>query len=230
LNGREDCNVIHKCILAGKDVYVFGDFKQLLPVMETSPFNNETYLNAVYKTHKQLKKNMRNDFEFTYYDDIISGKISATKAVKKHQTKNPFDAEVVICYKNETCNIYNKAILKHKGFEDKYAIGVSLICKTNKLRNKDVYNNFIITIKDIKKRCVDGKKINIYICDSEGSTIELTYAEINEFFRPSYARTAYGVQGKSFLSYHYAKEDLKFLKKNSRLAYTIVSRLKTKFY
>jgi hypothetical protein len=225
LCNREAMNVIHKCILAGKNIYSFGDFKQLLPVMEDMQFNNKTYLEAVYKTHKILKENMRNDFEIDYYDKIIDGKLNAVKEVKKHQTKNPFKSDVVICYRNKTLNVYNDAILRKMGFKDKFQKGVLLICKSNKLSKKGIYNNFILSIKDVKKN-------KFLLGQNSGSEpdLEFTRDEINEYFKPAYARTAYGVQGKSFLSYHYAKEDECFLKNNSRLAYTIISRLKTKFY
>jgi len=44
------------------------------------------------------------------------------------------------------------------------------------------------------------------------------------FFKPAYARTLYGVQGKGINSYYVAPEDLWFFE--PRMSYTCVSRLK----
>lgn len=214
---RNALNVVHKCFLTGKNIYSFGDFKQLLPVMENNTFNNKEYLESTYLKHFKLTENRRNHFTIEYYDKIINGELNPLKEVKKHQTKDFTKAEVVICYRNTTTKIYNEVILKKKGFKDKFQVGVSLICRTNKLRNKNVYNNFILTIKEANKN-------TFILSDNQTYTKE----EIEKYFFPSYARTAYGVQGKSLKSYHYAKEDDIFLKKNGRLAYTIISRLKTK--
>ena len=68
------------------------------------------------------------------------------------------------------------------------------------------------------------KKTYIYTLDFG---IKLNHKSLDKYFEPAYAKTAYGVQGKSIKSYHYAVEDKNFLKNNNRLSYTIISRLKT---
>ena len=40
----------------------------------------------------------------------------------------------------------------------------------------------------------------------------------------AYCRTLYSIQGETLNSFHYIKEDYKYL--NNRLAYTLISRLK----
>ena len=83
---------------------------------------------------------------------------------------------------------------------------------TLRLQKKNIYNNFTDEIVEIKGENVVMK-----------SGIKLSTDQIEKFFIPAYARTLYGIQGKSLKSYHYAPEDYKFL--NGRSAYTVVSRL-----
>jgi hypothetical protein len=111
-------------------------------------------------------------------------------------------------------------MLKHLGFKDKFQIGVKLICKSNDLRDKNIFNNFTFTItEEIKKK---GELSDFKLDDNS----IITYKQLDKLFEPYYACTSYGIQGQSIKSYHYAKEDKSFLKNNNRLSYTIISRIK----
>jgi len=214
-------DIIYKCIISGKNVFIFGDDKQLLPPRESEQFSNKFFYNAFFKKHKQLKTNRRNDFTIDYYNELINDKYNNYKLVKEHEEKDYKKADTIICYRNDTRQKYNKLMLKHLGFKDKFQVGVKLICKTNDLRQKDIYNNFEFVIKKITKKQDDI----VYTLDKD---VTITHKQLDKYFVPAYAKTAYGVQGKSLKSYHYAKEDKFFLKDNNRLSYTIISRIKTK--
>lgn len=213
---RNANNILHKCFLAGKDIYAFGDFRQLKPVNDEC-YDNKTYLTSTFLEHKQLTINRRNHFTTQYYDNLIYGKCDNIKEVKKHHTKDYTKADVIICKKNETVNKYNDLMLKHLNFKDKLQVGVKLICKTNKFRDKDIFNDFEFTI-------IKTTKDKITLDDNT----EFDIKDIKTHFKPAYARTSYGVQGKSYKSFHYALEDMYSLKYDNRLTYTVISRLKTK--
>ena len=125
---------------------------------------------------------------------------------------------MIICYTNTSVDKYNDIMLKHLKFNSMFDVGVKLLCKTNNLRKYGIYNRFVLEIT--KDGLTDG--INTY---------NLTEKEIKQNFKPAYARTVYGCQGKSLKSYYYAPEDYEFLKlsnQKNRIAYTIISRLKNK--
>lgn len=221
LCSKQAHNIIYKCILSGKNLFIFGDDKQLLPPREDEQFNNIHFYNSFFNKHKQLKTNRRNNFSIDYYDKLINDNYNNYKEVKKHQEKDYKKADTIICYRNETRQKYNNLMLRHLKFKDKFQIGVKLICKSNSLRDYNIYNNFEFMITD--KHYDVEKKTYIYTLDFG---IKLNHKSLDKYFEPAYAKTAYGVQGKSIKSYHYAIEDKNFLKNNNRLSYTIISRLK----
>ena len=220
-------DIIYKCYLDDKVIYSYGDWNQLLPVGEEKHFNSEQYLKMVFNKIEEMNVNHRNDFTKEYYDKIINGKLNPLDEVKKYSTKSWKDAEVIICYfnennkKNPTAKKYNNLMLNHLGFKDKFQVGVKLICKTNDLRHKNIYNNFIEEITHVDKN-LNPNDPTILLSNGE----KFSKNEIKKYFSPAYARTAYGIQGKSLKSYYYAPED--YHKIDSRLGYTVVSRLKTK--
>jgi hypothetical protein len=214
LCSRKAHDIIYKCILDNKNIYVLGDHKQLLPVNELNQFSNPYYYKALFNRHR-LKTNYRNKFTIDYYKKLRNEVYDNYKEVIKHQEPDYKKADIIICYRNKTREKYNNLMLKHLGFKNKFQIGVKLICKSNDLRDKNIFNNFTFTIKEINK--------DDYILD-DGTTI--SYKQLKNNFEPYYACTSYGIQGQSIKSYHYAKEDKLFLKNNNRLSYTIISRIK----
>jgi hypothetical protein len=210
-------DMLLKCAMLGKQIICYGDFNQLPPPGEISTINAPNYLKMLFGQHKSLDTNMRNDFTKEYYDSLINHKVNLINEVKKHSAKTPEEASYIICYRNSTVDKYNKIILEHKGL-DAIDEGVELICTVNsqRLQKLEIYNRTVLTIEE--------NKSNKHIRLSNGEVF--TKADIKKYFKPAYARTLYGIQGKSIESYYYAPEDYKFL--TPRAAYTVISRIKTK--
>jgi len=211
-------NVISKCLI-NKKVMLYGDFKQELPVKDQhcdSPF----FLNSHFKQFINYE-NHRNNYTTEYYDKLINSELDLIEEIKKYQKKNMLDAEVVICHTNTLCDIYNEKIMSKLNL-NKYSNGLKIMCKSNKLRHLNIYNNFMLTIveSDDETKILTIKDLN--------TEYKITYKQYEAFFKPSYARTLYNCQGKSLENgYYVAKESLKFYN-TGRSAYTIISRIKEK--
>ena len=210
---RDAHNLIYKCMLSGKKLYGLGDFRQLLPINEDKHFNTQNYLNHIFSEIKDIKTNYRNTFTTDYYDNLINStdNIFLTNEVKKYNNKDYKTADIVICCRNKTKDKYNKLMTEHLNikFGD---IGCKIICNSNDLKLKGIYNNFDYTIKDI----IDDK----IILDDD---TEISQKELKHFVL-GYAITLYKAQGQQFKSFYYAPEDYTFL--NGRSTYTLISRLK----
>tara|TARA_S200002703_G_scaffold21073_1_gene17567 strand:- start:187 stop:3201 length:3015 start_codon:yes stop_codon:yes gene_type:complete len=217
--GKGGLDMIYKCYLKGKRIWAYGDFSQLKSV-EGHIYDKPLWLDLIFSRKDNLIENHRNHFTKEYYDRLINStdKDYLFKQVKKHSTKSYKDTELIIVYKNTTRKEYNKKKVRDLGFNSKTDIGVLLICITNDLRKKDLYNKFMVRV--VKKE--DDK----VIVSDDVNEYELDEKEIEKNFDYGYARTIYSVQGESVKSYYYAEEDKDFL--NGRTAYTIISRLKTK--
>lgn len=206
--------LIYKCMLTGKKIYGLGDFRQLLPVNETAHFNTNNYLNHIFSDIKDIKTNYRNNFTTDYYDSLINStdKTYLKNEVKKYNNNDYKTADIVICSRNITKDKYNKLMMEHLkiNFGD---IGCKIICNSNDLKIKGIYNNFDYTIKDIE----DDK----IILDDD---TEITKKELDKHFVLGYAITLYKAQGQQFRSFYYAPEDLQYL--DGRSTYTLISRLK----
>ena len=210
--GVSDLEIILKCLLLNKRVYAFGDYKQLKPVGINKTLNTENF-KRLFKIRKTFETNYRNHFTKGYYDDIIEGEVSPWSQVYKHSEDWRF-AEYIICYTNRQVANYNKKKMEYLGM-DLETNGCRVICKSNDLDG--LMNNQIYTVE--------------YYDDEDDEYVlnDGTYVDGKTFrkcFRPAYALTLYCIQGDSIESYHYAKEDNKYI--NHRSAYTLVSRLKTK--
>ena len=210
-------NVLIKCALMGKTIYSFGDFKQLKPV-NGEPCNSPIYLNYLYGSINKLGTNFRNDFTFDYYDKlckIVDAK-EIQKEIEKYNCKSPYDADVIITYTNATKEKYNKMMcdkLKIKMGD----VGCRIVCKSNDLKDKNIYNNFYYNIKS-----VDENKITI----TDGLDDIIIDDEELKLFDLGYCRTLYNIQGESVKSFYFPIEDVRFI--NGRALYTLISRLKTK--
>lgn len=229
--------LILKCLELNKKVYLYGDFKQLIPPGEEKTLNSEQYLNFIASEQKVLSTNYRNNFSKEYYDKIINmgNDIDELyKEVYKHSIKsldNFTDGDTIIVYRNETKDKFNKKVLKKLNLKEK-DIGVNIICKSNCLSDKGIYNNLTYKIinKDsnnlyIKQYSIDDidGKIDIKLYDKEYS---ITNNDYNKYFNLGYATTIYCKQGQAVKGYLFPKDDKKYL--NGSMAYTIISRLKTK--
>lgn len=208
---KQHWDFLFKCFLLNKKLTILGDFDQLLPVDQHAPMNQPAFLNMVFNNQYRKDENWRNNFTPEYYQSLINStdKKYLKQEVLKYSTKTPEEADIIIAYRGSDdakLNVvkkYNNYMLEHlnKSEDDP---DVPMMCKTNDLSEKDIYNNFILLRKDITDE--DMKKGK---------------------FIPAYARTLYNMQGDETKSYYLAPEDIEWFA-NPRMAYTLISRLKTK--
>lgn len=206
-------DLIFKCFLLGKKLICYGDFKQLLPIGVNQQLDNHLYISMLFNNIIQLETNYRNNFTKEYYDNLINEKLNLEEEVKKHSTDNYYDADVIISYRNkETRNMYNKLMCEKLGINSLCQVGAKIICKSNNLRDNEIFNNFTFTVKNVIDDVVeldDGKLINAI--------------DINQYFDYAYCQTIYSIQGESIKSIYYTPEDYQFL--CGRVAYTVISRI-----
>jgi len=216
LLGKRECDIIYKCHLSGKRIISAGDYKQLLPPNEYTPLNSCQYIDMIFNRKEVLKTNHRNNFSISYYDNLIQStdKDYLYEEIKKHSTATWEEADVVISYHKSVRDNYNNLKLEHLGYSSMIESGVKIICKTNNLRSKDIYNNFIFHIKS-----VSGDEVEL------DCGIKISREKVENNFIPAYSTTIYGIQGSGINSYYYPDDDKD--KVDSRLAYTLISRLVT---
>jgi ATP-dependent exoDNAse (exonuclease V) alpha subunit len=217
-----------KCREMNKQLYLYGDFNQLLPVNETKPLNASHYMNHLALQSKILNQNQRNNFTIEYYDQLINmTRKNAQLNVKKHShilptTDEQWDDDLtIICHRNIMVQKYNKYVLQLID-KSKYDIGVKIRCTSNKLIKKNALNNFKYIIIDNDKKSIlkivphDQKYDNSQI-------ITISYSEYEQNFDVAYALTIYSLQGSFVYKYHFAIEDYAYI--DGRMAYTIISRI-----
>tara|TARA_R110002012_G_scaffold42185_2_gene114928 strand:+ start:120 stop:3233 length:3114 start_codon:yes stop_codon:yes gene_type:complete len=218
-------DILVKCKLLGKNIMVFGDNTQLKPV-NSKTCTNQNFFNLMFNTQIKLNKNYRNNFTTEYYDYLRAmvpnmrlatdeDKDKRLQEVLKHNT--PFDkAEVIIAFTNKTRALYNEQMCKKLGITEMTQIGTKVICKTNKFRKMNIYNNFIFTVKDYNNEDI--------IINDGIENYNIPIKDFNKLFDYAYCRTLHSVQGQSLDSLHYAIEDIDYL--NGTALYTLISRLK----
>ncbi len=81
--GNAGWNLLYECSLYGKKIIAYGDFNQLKPVKCDKLFNQEHFLNLMFKTIDRNWTNRRNDFTKEYYMDIFNENIDCKKEVEK---------------------------------------------------------------------------------------------------------------------------------------------------
>jgi hypothetical protein len=207
---REHWDLILKCYYLGKKITMFGDFNQLLPVDEINTFDRPLFLNMYFNTQIRKDENWRNNFTPEYYWSLINStdRTYLRNEILKYSTKTPEEADVIIVYRNIIADHYNDYMLKYhnKTITDD---NVPLLCKTNEYRKHGIYNNFILTRKDLPETITDED------------------IEDEKKFKPAYARTLYNMQGDETKSYYMAPEDIDWFL-HSRMAYTLISRVSVK--
>lgn len=211
---KEAHNIIYKCFLMNKRIYGLGDFRQLLPINEMKHFDCSNYLNHIFNEIKDIRTNYRNNFTIDYYDSLINAKQRhyICNEVCKYTVDDYKNADIIICGRNRTKNKYNKLMIDYLNI--KFGeIGCKIICNTNNLRQKGIYNNFDYIIKSIND-------INIILDDDTSITQE----ELKNNFELGYAITLFKAQGQQFTSFYYPLDDFDMI--NNREAYTLISRLK----
>ncbi len=208
-------DVLCRFKLAGIDILSYGDFDQQYPVSETRHCDNAEYLDWFYAKKYYKKTNHRNNFTHEYYKSIQDDEVDVLEEVKKHNTNDYMEADVVICITNALCDEYNKKIMDNLKIQSG-DIGYKCMCKTNNLLEQfKICNNQLLIVTKNE----DG-----FITFDNQYTIPIKKFT-KTYFKPAYARTLYNVQGKSFKSYHVPNEEIcRF--DDSVKAYTLISRLK----
>lgn len=219
--------LLYKLKVVQKAYFCFGDFNQLPPVGQRLTFNQPHYLQYVFSEIYDNFINFRNNFSKKYYDSLINGELNNIKEVHKYSNKKMSKDSVVLCLRSKkndkhpernTREVYNKKILKKLGlrFNSK---GAKVICKNNKLLDFGIFNGCKFTIKN--------KKDKKYILENiDGEIFKVTKRQLYSHFNSAYALGIHKVQGLSLKNgYYWAKEDDEFIRKDSRMAYTIISRI-----
>jgi hypothetical protein len=212
-NGHD---IIYKCFLLNKQIYAYGDFKQLPPVecrKNIVKYNSKQYLDLLFADKQQFIENHRNIFSKTYYDKIINGsnKLGLIE-VDIHNTIVPLDAEMIICWSNEEVDFWNNYYMYFNKIGE-FDKGHKIICKSNKLQDIGIYNNFVYEIDEVNEKDVTF---------SSGESV--SKSKFKKLFKPAYARTLYSIQGKSINSFFFPKSDFKYLNSGEKI-YTLISRL-----
>jgi len=91
-----------------------------------------------------------------------------------------------------------------------------LILRQQKPEDKNIYNNFYYTIKD-----VDEDEIILF---DDVDEIKINKKELEDNFELGYCRTLYNIQGESIKSFYFVLDDIRFI--DGRALYTLISRLK----
>ena len=210
---KDALKLLYKMVLLEKKIYAYGDYNQLLPVGYNKQLDTEYFINYIFGVVNFRSDNWRNNFTNEYYYSLINGKKTyVLNEVKKYRTKTPEEADIIICYRRKTRDYYNNYMMNYLKIE--YGdIGFKMVCKTNDLKQYDIYNNFLLVITD--------KDDNFIYCDN----IKFPHDVLHEkYFIPSYAITLYGIQGDESKTFYYPDEDDFFI--NGRSAYTLISRIK----
>ena len=212
--------MLYKCKLMGKIIIGYGDFKQLIPVDKFKIKNH--FLKFFFTEIVEMTTNHRNDFTKDYYDTLINATDIkyCINEINKHSEKSYKDADIIITYTNKTRMEYNEKMAKHLGFTDKKDIGVKCILLSNELRDMEIYNKYDFTVI-----ANDGEFITI---NDELKDYKIQIDDYEEFFDYAYCRTIYSIQGESIPKYYWTNTttDNKYL--TGIVAYTIISRKKTK--
>jgi len=185
--------------LRGKNIFLFGDWRQLSPIMCKNIMYNETLIRLIADENYYIfSSNYRNNYTETHYKRMLNPKLSFNEKVMfitnhnlKPQNKN---ADMIVCYTNNTVDEYNKIYMKDRGYENIKSIGCYVICITNKLKEMNIYNKSTFTVEDVKDDVIilSGNTTTFY-------TILLKDYEKN--FKPAYARTLYSLQGSNLSGY-----------------------------
>ena len=208
---------IYKWSLEGKKIYVFGDFNQLIPVGHVRPLNTPLYIKLLFPIRYVMDTNYRNSFTREFYDKCIEGLVN--KEYYRNKFLNNTNANNVCCFKNKTCDKYNKIVSERLGFESVFNVGAKIICNTNELRDRGIYNKFVFTVIEEKEDSIkldNGEWISKKEC--------MKKAGDKTYFTFAYARTLHSYQGESVKGLYFPKEEMKYV--NSRMFYTLISRIK----
>jgi hypothetical protein len=205
------------CVNPSSQIIACGDFKQLIPPRDQLS-NQPDYLNIMFPRHRNLKVNHRNNFTIPYYDSLINESIPLNAEIRKYNTPMK-DAEYIILPTNIQIEAMNKYLLDKKGLT-MYSEGLEVMCKTNKLRDHDIYNNYKLFFDSL-----DEDDDMVYLHD-DVNEYKITKKQYDSNFQYSRCRTLYNCQGMTIKSYHIPNKYISYFGASGRFAYTLISRLK----
>ena len=216
---KNSWDYVYKLHLTGRKIMAYGDFKQLLPVdIVKKQLNTLLFTNNLFSNINKMNTNYRNNFTKEEYDKMMGCSYSEKgELINKYNAKNYYEADYIITYKNETRRKYNQLMCERLDIKKLDDVGTKLICKTNKLASKNIYNKFMFIVKE-------ATDDNMVILTDGEEDYEISLKQLNSNFDYGYAVTLYCIQGASVKSIYYAPEDMDNL--TGRGVYTLISRLK----
>lgn len=214
-----------------KNFECYGDFGQLFPYGEKEECDSLHYNQYLFNNVDNIFTNYRNNFSKEYYDKLqnCTSKDNLIKEVNRWSTKNLFEADVILCYRNITKRIYNEMMIDYLG-KKWMDVGNKYICKTNKLfqrfainddRDIGIWNHKILALVSF-----EGDLCKMV---SEDNLIYLIKkSELKSNFDLAYALNLHQFQGSDTPSFYWTPEDNWIFGNNEcgRNAYTLISRLK----
>lgn len=226
---------LYKMMGVNQMLYAFGDVEQLKPVKgQIIPLKNENIINTLFDYYHVLNKNWRNNFTDAQYEEMKALNYKLDNHIKPLINRLSMTN---ICYTNDTKEAINEQITqgwdvvfgervkltshgKKEIVKMKIKKGGRIICISNKLKNKEIYNSqrFKIinnTTNDIKIRNIASKKDYV-----------LKLEEFNKNFDYGYALTLYKIQGESVDINNLGIFDYNIISCDGKKLYTCLSRIK----
>lgn len=247
--GFSDLKMIITCMILKKNIYAYGDFRQLAPVKGGRP--NKYFLKSIFDTIVENTANWRNDIPNSKYEEMLD--IVLTKEYINNlidEYCNDPNPNIYIAFEKETMIKKNLEILEKLGkFKDgdkKKTLNKKTLNKDDdkkKTLNYDRYMNGIYNdLEDcpIYCKCNDYGEYGLYnnfpstILKFEDNMITVKGVEkdLTIKFKTFLLKFAFGycinlhcIQGGENEKIQFVKDDINYLFDNSRL-YTLISRYK----
>ena len=226
--GKGGWDVLIKASLNGSTISCWGDNRQLPPVQNDKNqlmyYWNELFTSYFFGSVELMNTNYRNKFSIQYYNSLLDVGWDGDKdylhsEIKKYNSTDWTKAEIIIAWRNSTCDEYNLKMTKHLGFNSMFDKGVKLRCNTSSLGvGSGIYKNFMYEVIES-----NDQKTKIKLIGND-TVHTLLNKKITSCFKYGYAITLYGVQGATLNSLYWCEEDNNYI--NGRNAYVLISRLR----
>jgi hypothetical protein len=216
-------------------IIAFGDPNQLQPVdiekdkdnnklkqrKRINPLSSITVI-SLFDCKMKLRENYRNNYTIDEYNKMIDG----TYVIDKEQELFNRRSDYVICYRNDTREKINKEVSKDwvdsitlNDKEYKIKEGARIICKTNNLKEYNIYNKQIFDVVSFNEKL----KLTNHFDNTDQYEIPLdTYNN----FDLAFGLTLYCVQGMSIDIDKISFSDIDDIKRMKGGLYTALSRCK----
>jgi hypothetical protein len=201
-----------------------GDKNQLLPVKDTIPFNplKSKLIQRMFDCKIKLTRNRRNNYTEEQYKEMRNNTYITTDYEHTNIKQLP---SWNISYTNDTRKMINN--LRSKNWTDKIGKlpirkGARIICITNNLKPKNIYNKQIFYVQSYSDNNILLKRYNKDI------EVTITYEEyIN--FDLAYCLTLYCVQGLGLPHGQVGFHDINYIKEHVKNGlYVMYSRIEDK--